>query len=77
MDKNKFDEFSANIRELQKKFREMNDKINSSNVNDKDIQDLQSTLENLKNNTDLFVKFTNDTLYNIKDKMKNNVTLSE
>lgn len=55
----------------------MNDKINSSNVNDKDIQDLQSTLENLKNNTDLFVKFTNDTLYNIKDKMKNNVTLSE
>jgi len=77
LDKNKFDEFSANIRELQKKFREMNDKINSSNVNDKDIQDLQSTLENLKNNTDLFVKFTNDTLYNIKDKMKNNVTLSE
>jgi len=77
LDKNKFDEFSANIRELQKKFREMNDKINSSNVNDKDLQDLQSTLENLKNNTDLFVKFTNDTLYNIKDKMKNNVTLSE
>jgi len=77
LDKNKFDEFSANIRELQKKFREMNDKINSSNVNDKDLQDLQSTLLNLKINTDLFVKFTNDTLYNIKDKMKNNVTLSE
>jgi len=40
----------------------MNDKINSSNISDKDIHDLQSSLEQLKNNTDLFVKFTNDTL---------------
>lgn len=55
----------------------MNDKIGNSINYEEDILYLKSSQESLKNNNDLFVKFTNDTLYNIKDELKNKVSLNE
>lgn len=68
MDNNKYEEILGQIRELKKLNKEI--ESNGSSNLQKDLQELKVNYENLKNNHDLFLKFTNDSVYALKENVK-------
>lgn len=77
MDKTKFDELLNMINDLKKKLKDLAEKTENLKDYSKEINDLKTATENITNNHNAYVDANNNSIFFMKEDMKNFATMND